>query len=125
MPDTLVSIAVTLPATTLQIGGTTQAVARVTVDVTDGSVDQRPLTWSSSSPSVATVDTNGLVRGVAAGTAQIRATNGTVTGAATVTVAVPVVAITSAQETAIAAVPIGGRFTLQGPTRNFDVVVNA
>ena len=43
-------------------------------------------TWTTTAPAVATVDTAGRVGGVGLGTAQIRATSGTVTGVANVNV---------------------------------------
>jgi hypothetical protein len=43
-------------------------------------------TWSTSNAAVATVTTSGLVTGVAAGTATIRATAGSVSGSSTITV---------------------------------------
>jgi trimeric autotransporter adhesin len=55
---------------------------------TDGSTTNHlpNLTWSSGSTGVATVNSNGLVTGVTAGTATITATSGSVSGTATVTV---------------------------------------
>ncbi len=43
-------------------------------------------TWSTTAPAVATVDSTGHVVGVGLGTAQIRATSGTITGVASVSV---------------------------------------
>lgn len=116
MPDTTVSIAVTLPQPSLQVGATTQAAADVRTTVTDGSLDTKAIAWSSSAPTVATVDANGLVRAVAAGSSVIRAAIGTVAGTATVTVAMPVVAITAAQAAAIGAFPLGTVFKLRDPS---------
>lgn len=50
------------------------------------------IAWSSSTPAVATVDANGLVTGVANGTATITASSGGVSGAATVHVGTPSIA---------------------------------
>jgi plastocyanin len=47
------------------------------------------VTWSSLSTAVATVNTSGLVTGVAGGQTTIRATSGTVTGNFALTVATP------------------------------------
>lgn len=58
-----------------------------TVRLTGGGVAVNPqLTWSSSDPTVASVSTSGLVTGVIAGAAEIRATSSGVTGAAQLTV---------------------------------------
>ena len=50
-------------------------------------------TWSTVTPSVATVDTAGRVTAVALGSTQVRATNGAITGVANVTVLTPITRI--------------------------------
>src|SRR6184192_2314009 len=50
------------------------------------------VTWGSSSTAVATVDANGLLTGVAAGSTTISATLGSVTKSTTITVTVPTIA---------------------------------
>jgi uncharacterized protein YjdB len=55
----------------------------------DGNALDRPVTWSSSNTSVATVDADGLVTGVAEGTATITATCEGKTGTAAITVNPP------------------------------------
>ncbi|MCX5762290.1 MAG: Ig-like domain-containing protein, partial [Gemmatimonadetes bacterium] len=50
-------------------------------------------TWSSVTPSVATVDTAGKVTAVALGSTQVRAVNGAITGVTTVTVLTPITRI--------------------------------
>ena len=79
--------------------GQTTALAVTTRDVTGGTLTGRAVTWSSASPNIATVNNQGLVTAVAAGTATITATVEGKSTTATVTVAlVPVatVAITPA-----------------------------
>ena len=49
------------------------------------------VTWSSSSTSAATIDVNGLLTGVAAGSTSISATLGSVTKSTTVTITVPTI----------------------------------
>lgn len=67
------------------IGNTTQLTA--TARSAAGAVlTGRPITWSSSAAAVATVDANGVVTGVAAGTASVTATSEGKTGTATITV---------------------------------------
>jgi uncharacterized protein YjdB len=57
----------------------------------NGNLMSGPFTWVSSAPSVATVDQNGLVTAVANGSANITASNGSVTSAVySVAVAAPV-----------------------------------
>lgn len=71
--NTVVSIAITPASPTLQVAGTQQFTATGTtaggasVDVTAGA------TWTSSTPSVATVSSGGLATAVAAGTTTITA----------------------------------------------------
>lgn len=67
------------PDQTVQFGATV-------VDGFGSPAPTEPVTWSSSDPSVATVDANGLATSVSAGAAQIRATAAGVTGTATLTV---------------------------------------
>jgi hypothetical protein len=85
---TITSIVVTLNPTTVDIAGTSNAIA--TAVYSDGTRRDvtATATWASSQTSVATVQTGRgvVVRGVAAGTASISATLGGVTGQATITV---------------------------------------
>jgi uncharacterized protein YjdB len=77
----------------------------------------RTVTWSSASPSVATVSATGNVTGVAAGSAVITATIDGVMGSATVNVSqVPVATVTVAPATAN--VVIGQNVTLGATTRD-------
>ena len=117
MPDVTVSVVVTLAQASVSVGGSTQAMWRVTTDGNDNALDTKSVVWSSLSPAVATVDpVTGLVRGVAAGSSVIRAAVGTVAGSATVTVqALPVVDITAAGYALINGLAVGASFELRGP----------
>lgn len=88
---TLTSIVVTLNPTTVDVAGTSNAIA--TAVYSDGTRRDvtATATWASSQTSIATVQTGRgvIVRGVAAGTASISATLGGVTGLATITVRPP------------------------------------
>jgi uncharacterized protein YjdB len=77
--------------TAVAVGGSDTLIA----SVTPSHATNRNVTWSSSDPSVATVDANGTVTGVAAGTAVITATtvSGGFTASSTVTVGVPVTGV--------------------------------
>ena len=87
------SVTVAPSSPTVDVGKTQQFSATV-VDVTDKETD-RPVTWSSSNPQVASIDANtGLATVLAAGTTTITATSGGVEGSTTLT-AVPVVASVS------------------------------
>lgn len=82
------SVIVTLGSSTLAPGATTQANADPR-DANGNSLSGRTVTWTTSAATVATVDTDGLVRAVAAGTVNIFATTGGQSGAATLTVTAP------------------------------------
>src|SRR5690349_19684604 len=80
----LAAIQVHLASDTIKAGQTTQAT--VTEQDRRGRPMSRPVTWSSSDPGVATVDTSGLVRGIKAGNASIVATNNSISGSAAIVV---------------------------------------
>ena len=92
-PAPVATVTVTLSPTSVVAGQTSQASA-VLKDAQGNVLTGRTITWSSSS-SVATVSSSGLVQAVTAGTATISATSGGVTGSATLTVTqVPVASVT-------------------------------
>jgi trimeric autotransporter adhesin len=102
---TLTSLAVG-PTATIQQNGTVQMSAVGTYS--DGSTQSvSSVFWSSSDTSVATINTSGLVTGISPGDATITGASGTVSGTATVTVALSnVTGITISPTTAQA--PVGG-----------------
>jgi len=79
------SVAVSPATATIQIGQTAQLTA-TPKDASGNTLSGRVVTWGSSSTSIATVNTSGLVSGVAAGSGTITATSEGKTGSATVTV---------------------------------------
>ena len=93
-PKTLTSIAVSPATATIAVGATQQFTA--TAKYSDGSTANitTSATWSSSSAAIAKIAPSGLASALAAGSATITATLSGVTGSATVTVPVPVVAKT-------------------------------
>lgn len=72
--EPVAAVAVTPSAITLAPGGTAQVTARVTGS--SGRVLERPVAWTSSDPSVATVDASGRVQAVAPGSATISGRSG-------------------------------------------------
>src|SRR6266699_687630 len=80
------SIEVHLASSSINAGDTTRA--SVTMKDRRGVTIVRPVQWSSSDTTIATVSDSGLVRGVAAGNVNIVARNRTVTGSAPLTVTV-------------------------------------
>ncbi len=73
--------------------------AQLTATVLPDNATNKNVTWSTSNASIATVDANGLVTAVSAGTATITVTteDGTKTASCTVTVTVPVTGVTLSQ----------------------------
>jgi alpha-tubulin suppressor-like RCC1 family protein len=63
-------------------------------DASGNALTGRTVSWTSAAANVASVDANGVVTGVAAGTATITATSEGVSGTATLTVQVPVATVT-------------------------------
>lgn len=86
------SVTVAPASSSLAVGATAQLTA--TVKSEDGStLSGRPVVWSSSDQSVATVDANGLVTAAGEGTATITATSAGKSGTASVTVTIPVASV--------------------------------
>lgn len=83
---TVANVNVQFGSQNVTAGGTTQAVA-VATDASGATITGRTVTWSSMTPSIASVSASGLVTTIAAGTATIRATVDTKTGDGNVTVA--------------------------------------
>ena len=115
---TITSISVTPEDLTLPIGVSQQYTASAIYS--DGSVQDlvNGVTWTSSTTSVATIDNNGLVSIIAAGTTTITATVGSFTDSTTVTV-VPahLTSITLSPATVSLAAGTQQQFTATG---NFD-----
>lgn len=121
MADVTVSVVVTLTPS-LVVGQTAQAVARIATDVNDSALDTKPVVWSSSATTVATVDANGLVKAVASGSAIIKATVGTVTGTAPLAVSAAVINIDAAEAALIEGTPLNGQLILRAPLKDYFLV---
>jgi len=92
IPWILSAISVTHANPTVPVGITQQF--RATGIYSGGIIDiTMQVTWSSSNPSVATVNDRGLVTSIAAGTATITATSGSISGDTVLTVASPLFSI--------------------------------
>jgi uncharacterized protein YjdB len=87
----IASVTVSLGASTITIGATTQATA-IIKDANGIVLTGRTVTWSSAITSIATVSASGLVSAVGAGSANIFATSEGQSGSAAITVTVPIVA---------------------------------
>jgi len=79
------SVSVSPASASVQVGNTVQ-LAAAPKDANGNPLSGRTVTWSSSNPSVATVDGTGLVTGAVAGSATITATSEGQSGTASVTV---------------------------------------
>lgn len=91
----LVSIAIAPNPATVDVGNTVQMVATGTFDVGSPMDVTTQATWTSSDATIATVSATGGVSGVAAGSATITATIGTISASATVNVNAVVATIAS------------------------------
>lgn len=83
------SVAITLPNDSLGTGRTMQATA-TPMDATGNPITGRPLAWQSSNPAVATVNSSGIVTGVAAGQTTISVICDGRVSSQKITIAVPV-----------------------------------
>jgi uncharacterized protein YjdB len=79
------AVTVNLPSGSFSVGQTMQATATVT-DVSGSVLTGRPIAWQSSNPSIATVNSSGLVAGVAVGNVTISAIVDAVVGRASLSV---------------------------------------
>jgi hypothetical protein len=91
------TVTVTLAASTIQPGDNVQATA-VTLDGLGTVLTGRPVTWSTSNSSIATVSTAGLVTGRKAGTVNIIASSEGHPGSATLTLIVEPTGLTPGAE---------------------------
>jgi len=64
-----------VPDTSAAYAGTSRTLTATVIDTFGTTVTDRPITWTSSSPTLATVDENGVVSAHAAGTARIVASS--------------------------------------------------
>jgi hypothetical protein len=98
-PPNLASIALTPATPAIVVGNPQQFAAAGTYS--DGSTTPLAgVTWTSNTPSVATIDTAGLATGVAAGTTTIGASSGIISGSTTLKVVDPLT-ITTASPLAV------------------------
>jgi len=101
------------PVTFSLVVGTTQQLTAVTRDAASNVLTGRVVTWAASDQSKATVDANGLVTAVAAGTTNITATSEGKTGAAQVIVSPSCTSANALQ------LSVGGMHTLTAAEKAF------
>jgi hypothetical protein len=104
-PAVVTTVAVTTAPTQISVNETAQASA-IVKDQNGNALTGKTITWESLNPSVATVSSTGIIKGVAAGTATIRGTVESVSG----TVGIIVVAPVAVCNTGLTVVdlPVGG-----------------
>jgi hypothetical protein len=85
---------------------------------------QPTFTWTSTAPAVATVNSAGLVTAVGLGSAQIRATSGTITGVANISVITPITRIAVVVDTVGAFKTDTFTLTSLGLTRRYRAVAH-
>lgn len=89
----LTTISLSLTPPTIFIGASANAIPSG-LDQNNAPIATGPITWSTGSTAIATVNVNGVVTGVGAGTTDVIATSGTRQGKATITVIpVPVASV--------------------------------
>ncbi len=101
-PAAVAGVAVS-PSSASVVTGAAQQLTATTTDSSNNVLTGRTVTWSSDNTAAATVDANGLVTAVAAGTATITATSEGKSGTATITVTplpAPVASVTVAPTSA-------------------------
>ena len=103
-PQPVASLDVSPTAITLS-AGQAAALAGTPRDGAGGALTDRDVTWTSGAPSIASVDGNGSVSGLSAGTATITATAEGVSGSAMVTVLPPRVATIEVAPTNVSILP--------------------
>ena len=94
MAAPVASVLVTPASASVTVGGTQQLVATAR-DASGNALSGRTITWTSDNTAAATVSSSGLVRGVAAGLANITATCEGKSGSSAITIFVPPVASVS------------------------------
>jgi trimeric autotransporter adhesin len=114
-PAAVASVTVTVEPGTILAGARATATATVR-DATGATLSGRTVTWSSSTPAVATVDASGAVTGVAGGTATIVATVEGQAGSAAITVLAPVASVSVTPGTV--ALTVGGTQQLTALARD-------
>ncbi len=114
-PLVVTTVEVTPTTTGLGVGDTVRLTAAVK-DQNGAALAGKVVTWSTSTPAVATVGLTGLVTAVGAGTTTIRATVETQSGSAAVTVRSPVASVVLSPDSAT--LSVGATLTMQVALRD-------
>jgi hypothetical protein len=109
-PPVVTSVEVTPPSASLSVGTTTTLQATVK-DQNGNAMTGQTVTWSTSNAAAATVNTSGVVSGVAAGSATITATSAGKSGTSAITVTAVAPVVTTVTVTPASASIIAGTTT--------------
>ncbi len=113
-PVVVTRILLSTPQTTLRVGGTLQ-LAAYAVSAAGDTLRDRAITWRSDNPSIASVNSAGVVSAIAPGTVSVRAAAGDVEGVAVIAVSAP--------EAAAVQLDVAGLDLEEGVTRRVTAVV--
>jgi hypothetical protein len=117
-PPVVTSVEVTPPSASLSVGTTTTIQATVK-DQNGNAMTGQTVTWSTSNAAAATVNTSGVVSGVAAGSATITATSAGKSGTSAITVTAVAPVVTTVTVTpASASIVAGTTTTLQAMVKD-------
>jgi hypothetical protein len=117
-PPVVTSVEVTPPSASLSVGTTTTLQATVK-DQNGNAMTGQTVTWSTSNAAAATVNTSGVVSGVAAGSATITATSAGKSGTSAITVTAVAPVVTTVTVTpASASIVAGTTTTLQAMVKD-------
>lgn len=118
-PTPVASVSVAPASASIMVGSTTTLTA-TPLDAANNPLSGRSVTWTSSDQSVATVSTNGVVTGVAPGSAAVTATSEGRSGSAQITVQAPVasVSVAPANSTLLVGATAALTATLRDATNN-------
>jgi uncharacterized protein YjdB len=110
---TVTTVKITVPTQQLEVGAFVQATALV-LDADGNPLAGHPVTWSSSDPSVLTINaTSGMIAGVGVGVAQVIATSDGVTGIVNLLVSLPSGTVVASLNVALGASSIAAGTTTQ------------
>ena len=117
-PASVASVRVSLGVASVLVGDSTRATAEL-LDASDNVLTGRAITWSSSTPTVATVNSSGLVTTLTAGTTTITATSEGQSGTAELTVNAPLAPVATVSVTLTpASVTVGATSQAAAVTRD-------
>lgn len=118
-PPPVVTTVTVTPSTASIVVGATVSLSATVKDAQGNVMTGQTVTWSTSSPSAATVNSSGVVTGIAAGSATITATCAGKSGMSSVTVTLPLPVVTTVTVApATTSIVVGATVTLSATVRD-------